>query len=72
MSPTTGVVVLSQTGTSRSSHGPPEVLSSGPHSSHSLPSAQGCPGSTPAVVDGAVAIHISPEPDGCSTTELTE
>ena len=43
------------------------VLSSGPHSSHSFPSAHGSPGSTPAVVDGAIAIHMSPDPDGCSS-----
>ena len=43
MSPITGVVVLSQTGTSRSSHGPPDGSFGALQSSHS----GSTPGSSP-------------------------
>ena len=36
-------------------------------SSHSLPSAHGSPGSTPAVVEGMIAIQYASEFAGCST-----
>ena len=61
------MVPLVQTPTTSDAHGPPDDVLSVEHNSHSFPSAHGYVGSTPAVVEGEIATHISPEPAGNST-----